>query len=144
MRFRTSDYDVPMPPALVGYWTAWNEADLSRLRHHLMLAVTVDVEWNDPRDSFCGIDALEANMRELRESKPEYRFRIMSEIDGHNRRLRYRWNMFRGKRVLMEGLDVVTLQPETGLIERVDGFFGEPSPLLDIGSGVPVQLRGRG
>ena len=29
----------------------------------------------------------------------------------------------------MEGLDVVTLDAESGLIERVDGFFGHPTPI---------------
>ncbi len=141
MRFRTSDYDIAMPPALVNYWTAWNEPDVSALAAHLARAVTATVEWNDPRDSFAGIDALETNMRELRTTKPQYRFRIVSEIDAHHDRLRYRWDMIKDHRTLMQGLDVVTLCQTSGLIERVDGFFGEPTPLLEPDSGVPEQLR---
>lgn len=141
MRFRTEDFDVPMPEPLVRYWTAWNEPDLDRLGDHLKEAVTDDIVWNDPRDSFQGIDALEANMRALKTSKPRYRFQIASEIDGHHNRLRYRWNMVSRSRTLMEGLDVVTLCGTTGLIERVDGFFGEPSPIRGNQSGVPLPLR---
>ncbi|MEO6571292.1 MAG: hypothetical protein ABIO83_07055 [Ilumatobacteraceae bacterium] len=50
MKFRRQEWDVPMPPALVDYWTAWNESDVRRIRGHLDLAVTHTVEWNDPRD----------------------------------------------------------------------------------------------
>jgi hypothetical protein len=106
-----------------------------------MSAVVEDVEWNDPRDSFVGIDELERAIRRLRTSKPDYVFRIASEIDCHHDRLRYRWDMLRSGRTLMEGLDVVTIQPGSGLIARVDGFFGHPTPLKQIDSGVPQWLR---
>jgi hypothetical protein len=77
----------------VFYWTAWNEVDLELVPQHLARTVTEDVEWNDPRDSFVGINELEATIRELRESKPGYRFAITSEVDGHHDRFRYRWDM---------------------------------------------------
>ena len=73
MKFRRNELDVPMPAALVAYWTAWNESDLDQIRGQ-DLAVTESIEWNDPRDSFVGIDELEAAVRRLRTSKPEYRF----------------------------------------------------------------------
>ena len=130
-----------MPDVLVAYWSAWNEHDLDRLRTHLTVAVTDDVEWNDPRDSFVGIDELEQAIRRLRTSKPEYSFVIASEIDCHHDRLRYRWDMVRNGRTLMEGLDVVTIDPGSGRIARVDGFFGHPTPIDDNASGVPRRLR---
>lgn len=142
MRFRRAEWDVPMPPPLVDYWTAWNADDLDRVPELLATAVTVDVEWNDPRDSFVGIDELEAAVRRLRTSKPEYRFEIASEVDHHHGRLRYRWDMRRGDRVLMEGLDVATIDPPSGLICRVDGFFGHPTPIRGMASGVPAAFRG--
>jgi SnoaL-like domain len=132
---------VAMPDALVAYWTAWNEAELDRIRQHLVRAVTDDVEWNDPRDSFTGIDELEAAIRRLRTSKPDYRFVIASEIDHHHDRLRYRWDMIRNGRTLMEGLDIATLAPASGLIARVDGFFGHPTPIGAAASGVPATLH---
>jgi SnoaL-like domain len=130
-----------MPDALVAYWTAWNERDLEQIRSHLVVAVTDDVEWNDPRDSFVGIDELEQAIRRLRTSKPDYAFVIASEIDRHHDRLRYRWDMVRNGRTLMEGVDVVTLEPSWGRIARVDGFFGHPTPINDGQSGVPERLR---
>ena len=141
MRFRLREWDVVMPDALVSYWTAWNEVDLGRIRGHLARAVADGVEWNDPRDSFVGIDELELAIRRLRTSKPEYRFVIASEIDCHHDRLRYRWDMVRDGRTLMEGLDVVTVDPGSGLVVRVDGFFGHPTPIIPDGSGVPPLLR---
>lgn len=141
MRFRRPEWDITMPPALVSYWTAWNEDDLDAVPGHLATAVAPDVVWNDPRDSFTGIEALRAAIERLRTTKPEYRFVIASEIDHHNDRLRYRWDMVRRHRVLMEGLDVVTLDATSGLIVRVDGFFGHPTPVADADSGVPEALR---
>jgi SnoaL-like domain len=140
VRFRRSDWDIPMPDVLVAYWMAWNEPDLDKLRGHLESAVEADVTWNDPRDSFVGIDELERGIRRLRTTKPDYSFAIVSEIDCHHQRLRYRWDMFRGERTLMEGLDVVTLGATTGRICRVDGFFGEPT-MIGADTGIPEQFR---
>ena len=39
------------------------------------------------------------------------------------------------------GFDVVTLDPDSALIVRVDGFFGHPTPIDDGDSGVPPALR---
>jgi hypothetical protein len=141
MRFRLPEWDVRMPDPLVFYWTAWNEVDLELVPQHLARTVTEDVEWNDPRDSFVGINELEATIRELRESKPGYRFAITSEVDGHHDRFRYRWDMISRGRTLMEGIDIITRNPSSGLISRVDGFFGQPTPIKDRGSGVPAVLR---
>lgn len=132
-----------MPAPLVAYWTAWNETDLEVVADHLSVAVTDDVEWNDPRDSFAGREALVAAIHRLRTAKPEYQFVIASEIDAHNNRLRYRWDMLRKNRTLMEGLDIVTLDADTGLIARVDGFFGHPTPIDADETGVPAKLRPR-
>jgi len=140
VRFRLPDWDVPMPAPLVSYWTAWNETDLKLVPEHLARAVTDDVEWNDPHDSFAGIAGLEANIRRLRTSKPGYRFVIASEVDHHHHRLRYRWDMMSRGRTLMEGLDIVTIRPSMGLICRVDGFFGHPTPINPDETGVPAGL----
>ena len=141
MRFRRAEWDVAMPAPLVAYWTAWNEPDLERVGRHLAAAVTDDVEWNDPRDSFVGIAELEAAVRRLRSSKPGYRFVIASEIDQQHGRLRYRWDMAHRGRTLMEGLDVVTLDPSSGLVARVDGFFGHPTPIDPASTRIPPALR---
>ena len=141
VRFRLAEWDVAMPDVLVAYWTAWNEPDPGLVRRHLESAVTVDVEWNDPRDSFVGIDELEAAVLRLRSAKPDYVFTLASEIDRHHDLLRYRWDMSRRGRTLMEGLDIVALDPSSGLIRRVDGFFGHPTPIDPARSGVPARFH---
>ena len=140
MRYRKAGWDVAMPPPLVAYWTAWNEPDLDLVPTHLAAAVEDGVVWNDHRDSFVGRAELEAAVRRLRTSKPDYRFVIASEIDHQHDRYRYRWDMVRNGRVLMEGLDIVTISAGSGLIERVDGFFGHPTPIKVTDSGVPASL----
>jgi hypothetical protein len=142
VRFRLPEWDIPMPEPLVSYWEAWNEPDLASVPGHLSRAVTEDVEWNDPHDSFVGIDALVAAITALRTSKPGYRFVIASEVDHHHGRLRYRWDMISRGRTLMEGLDIVTLDPDRELIRRIDGFFGDPTPIGVGESGVPSWLVG--
>jgi hypothetical protein len=129
MRYRLPEWDVPMPEPLVSYWAAWNETDVDLIAGYLTSAVTDDIEWNDPRDSYSGIAELEAAIRKLRTSKPGYAFVIASEIDHHHDRYRYRWDMISRGRTLMEGLDIVAIDPSRGLICRVDGFFGDPTPL---------------
>ena len=129
-----------MPPALVAYWTAWNATDPDAIGPLLDRAVTDDVAWHDPRDAFVGRAALHAAIVALRSAKPRYRFVIASEVDHHHGRHRYRWDMLSGDRVLMEGLDIATIDPATGRIERVDGFFGHPTPVRPTG-GIPDHLR---
>ena len=73
--------------------------------------------------------------RRLKEAKPNYRFEIVSEIDGHHDRLR--WNIARWSRA--EGVDIVTPAP-VGMIARVEGFFGSLTPVGNDG-GVPAKLR---
>ncbi len=128
MQFRKPEWDVPRPTDLHSYWSAWNENDLDRIPTHLNGAVTDEVEWNDPNDSFIGIDQLEALMRQVRSTKPQWTFEIASKLDYHHHRYRYRWDLTAKGRTLMEGLDIVTVDP-TGLIQRVDGFFGHPTPI---------------
>lgn len=131
-----------MPEPLIHYWTMWNETDTALVRGHLDRAVSSDVVWADPQHFHTGREALERNVITLRTAKPQYRFVIASEIDSHHDRFRYRWHMMRRHRVLLRGLDIVTINPD-GLICRVDGFFGETLTVRDDDSGVPDQLLDR-
>lgn len=102
----------------------WNQRDLDAVRSDLELAVTDDFIFCDPIHFHIGRDALEANVREFRTSQPLAEFRIGSGVDHHHNRYRYEWHLTRRNRVLVKGFDVATVA-ENGLIERVDGFFGE-------------------
>ncbi len=106
------------------YWAMWNERDLNLVRGHLDLAVSEDFDFCDPIHHHQGRDALEANVREFRTKRPDAEFTIASGIDSHHNRHRYRWDLIHNGRVLVAGLDIATVA-DSGLIERIDGFFGE-------------------
>ncbi len=112
--------------AFVHYWQMWNSTDLSEVRHHLELAVTDEFIFCDPLHFHTGRDALEENVRTFRSEWPNAQFVIASAVDNHHNRHRYRWNMINKSRTVVEGLDIATVD-SSGLIDRIDGFFGELS-----------------
>ncbi len=114
--------------AFANYWKMWNEPDMSLVRQYLDDAVTENFIFCDPNDHHSGRDALEANVRGFRSKYRDAVFVMASGFDTHHDRVRYRWDLtIRGK-VYVEGLDVATVSAG-GLIERIDGFFGDLPPL---------------
>lgn len=111
-------------PSFDHYWAMWNEGDPSKVRGHLDQAVTVNFIFCDPLHFHVGRDALEANVHGFRAEQPKVTFAVGSGVDSHHNRVRYEWHFIRGGRVLLRGFDVATLADD-GLIERIDGFFGE-------------------
>jgi SnoaL-like domain len=111
-------------PSFDHYWAMWNEMDPARVRGHLDRAVTDDFVFCDPLHFHVGRDALEANVHAFRADQPKASFEIGSGIDAHHNRCRYAWHLIRRGRVLVRGFDVATIA-DNGLIERIDGFFGE-------------------
>jgi hypothetical protein len=110
------------------YFAMWNETDTAKIRGHLEKAVMPDFEFCDPIHFHFGHDALEANVQAFRSEHPNAVLGPSSVIDTHHDRLRYNWEIRRGKRLVMVGLDVVTMAGN-GLIQRIDGFFGPLSPI---------------
>lgn len=110
------------------YWAMWNETDLSKVRGHLEASVTDDFIFCDPIHFHQGHDALEANVRQFRADHATAGFVVASGVDTHHNRFRYRWDLVKNGRVLVRGLDVATLG-NNGLIERIDGFFGNLPPV---------------
>jgi len=111
-------------PSFDHYWSMWNEADLSAVRGHLDQAVTEDFIFCDPIHYHVGRDALEKNVRGFRTEYPEAAFAMATGIDSHHNRYRYEWHFTHRGRLLVKGFDVVTTA-DNGLIERIDGFFGD-------------------
>jgi SnoaL-like domain len=117
-------------PASDHYFAMWNETDTSKIRGHLEKAVMPDFEFCDPIHFHVGHDDLEANVRAFRAEHPDARLAPSSVIDQHHNRLRYNWEFRKGKRLMLVGLDIVTMA-ENGLIQRIDGFFGPLTPIGD-------------
>ena len=111
-------------PAFDHYWKMWNELDISLVRQHLDRAVTEDFIFCDPLEFHSGRDALEENVRSFRTKYSAAEFVMASGVDTHHNRYRYRWDFTIGGKVYLEGFDVSTVT-ESGLIQRVDGFFGD-------------------
>lgn len=113
-----------LPEAIQHYLRMWNEPDPEAIRGHLDRAVSTDCLWVDPQQSLVGRDALEANVRRFRAKFGGAELGLASNVDGHHQRYRYEWSIKSGGAVVFRGFDVTTLDND-GLIERVDGFFGE-------------------
>ncbi len=62
-------------------------------------------------------------VREFRTKFPTAELDLASRVDHHHERYRDEWVTTMDGKVLMPGFDVVTLGT-SGLLERVDGFFG--------------------
>ena len=122
-----------LPVALVEYLAMWNSADLDEARVHMERSVAEDMIFADPRDFHVGRDALMQNVRRFKRAFPDAVLGLRSGVDGQNNRYRYEWRIAQGDSVILDGFDVTTLNDE-GLIERVDGFFGEIPPMGDVRS----------
>ena len=109
------------PDAFAHYLAAWNERDLERIGEHLARAVADNVLFVDPTHTTVGPAALEAIIRETRTSLPLADYALVTGIDGHDRRYRYRWEVRRPGEPPIPGMDVTTVN-EAGRIERIDGL----------------------
>jgi len=115
-----------VPEVLQTYLCMWNERDPDRIRVHLDACVADDCWWVDPLHQHTGRDALEANVRGFRATYPDAELGLASNIDSHNERHRYDWTITSSPgELLIRGFDVVTVDATSGMINRVDGFFGE-------------------
>jgi SnoaL-like domain len=115
-------------PAFEHYFAMWNETNPSLIRGHLDLAVTEGFVFCDPLHHHVGRDALEANVRETRSTYPHAAFAPSSGMDMHHDRCRYEWQFTLKGRIVVAGFDAVRIA-DSGLIDRIDGFFG-PLPAL--------------
>jgi len=116
---------VTQPPdVLANYMQMWNASDEEQRLQFLESCIADDCLWADPQHHHVGKAALAENVKSFRAKYPQSSLGLASNIDHHNQRYRYYWRIDIGDTLLTKGFDVVTLNSE-GLIERVDGFFGE-------------------
>jgi hypothetical protein len=119
-----------MPESFVHYNAAWNEPDPEQIGAHLDRSVTAGVVFADPANYTVGPGELEAMIREAHRDMPGAEYRLVSGVDGgHDRRYRYRWEVWIDGALAVVGMDCTTVDG-AGRIERIDGFFGE-FPALD-------------
>ena len=121
---RTQD----VPASLERYLMMWNERDAVRRRALIDQSVTEGMVFADPEQYHEGRDALATNTNRFRKRFPGAVLSRTSHVDVQHGRHRYTWRIVVGDRVLVDGMDVSTLDAN-GMIERVDGFFGPVRPL---------------
>ncbi len=115
---------IDLPESLFTYRSAWNEPDTAAIRPMLEASLTADCLFVDPAHICRGVDEIDAMIREFRTTFPRSTYQLTSGIDGHNQRFRYRWCAQLDPDTAVEGIDVTTVDSR-GLIERIDGFFGD-------------------
>ena len=111
-------------PALDHYFAMWNQTDPSLVRGHLDLAVTDSFVFCDPLHDHVGRDALEQNVLEFRAKYRHAVLAVASGVDHHHNRCRYQWRITLKGRLVMAGFDAVRIA-DSGLLDRIDGFFGQ-------------------
>ncbi len=113
-----------IPDAFTNMLAAWNERDLAQIRTHIDKSLAENVVFSDPTNFTYCRDAFEAMIKEFRQKYPESVCSRTSGIDSHNNRYRYSWEIHDGQKVFVKGTDFIQLN-ENGLVERIDGFFGD-------------------
>ncbi len=119
---------MTLPDSLFVYRDAWNAVDTAAVRGLLERSITPDCEFIDPAHVCRGIDEIEAMILEFRVTFPTGTYLLASGIDGHNGRYRYRWIAQLSEDIAVDGMDVTTVAAN-GLLERIDGFFGDFAPV---------------
>ncbi|MDH4169970.1 MAG: nuclear transport factor 2 family protein [Acidimicrobiia bacterium] len=120
----------PIPASLDHYLAMWNEPDLDALGRHLERSCTADVVFADPNALTRGHEALIAMAVEVKRAIPGAIYRRASGIDEQHGRHRYLWEIEHQGVVVVQGMDVATVD-DRGLIERIDGFFTPAPPPLE-------------
>lgn len=117
-----------IPNVFTDMTAAWNERDLNQIKSHVDKCMAENVVFADPVNFFHGRNAFEKMVKEFRLKYPESKVIRTSGLDSHNRRYRYTWEILVGETLIIKGQDFVQLD-ENGLIERIDGFFGDLPPI---------------
>lgn len=112
-----------LPDCFENLLAAWNQKDIAKIRGHLEKAVAADVEFADPNYHIKGIDAFEKMISEFATQYPMSRCEHTSGLDAHHNRYRYKWLVSVKNEPAVSGMDVAEVN-SSGLITRVDGFFG--------------------
>lgn len=111
------------------YCAVWNEPDVER-RAALMAAVWAEgAAYTDPRADTMGAGELLAHIATVRASRPGAKIMRTTAVDLHHGIARFGWRVVEADGTpLPEGIDIVFLNEDGSLIERIVGFFGPLSP----------------
>jgi hypothetical protein len=105
------------------YIAAWNETDEVIRRQLVNQTWTTDSSYVDPLMQAQGRDGIDAMIAGVQQQFAGLRFRRVTEVDAHNRCLRFGWELGpEGGAAVAGGVDFGTLSDE-GLLRTIVGFL---------------------
>jgi hypothetical protein len=110
------------------YIAIWNETDAGRRRALIDRTWTEAAIYVDPMMRGDGRAAIDAMIAAVQERFPGHRFRRTSDIDAHNGRVRFRWELgSEDGPVLVAGTDFGEIAD--GLLAGITGFIDQAPAL---------------
>lgn len=107
------------------YCAAWSERDPSYRRDLLDKCVSVDVRYTDPETDLRGRTELVDHIAGVLASRVGAKILRTSAIDEHHGMARFAWHLVKADgSALPEGLDIVTVDEQSGKLKSILGFFG--------------------
>lgn len=107
------------------YCAAWSERDPAYRRDLLDKSVSVDVRYTDPETDLRGRADLVDHISGVLAGRPGAKIVRTSAVDHHHGMARFAWHLVKADgTALPEGLDIVTVDEQSGKLKTVLGFFG--------------------
>lgn len=106
-----------------GYIAMWNETDAERRRNLIEKTWTESASYLDPVMNGEGQSGIDAMVQGVQEKFPGHRFHRTSDIDSHNDRVRFSWNLApEGGPAVVVGTDFGIIAAD-GRLQTITGFF---------------------
>jgi hypothetical protein len=106
------------------YIAAWNETDAKRRRDLIARTYTESASYVDPVATGAGHGGIDAMIAGVQERFPGHIFRRTSDVEAHNGRVRFRWELAPATGVpIVAGTDFGVLAEKGERIEAITGFF---------------------
>jgi hypothetical protein len=112
------------PVALIDrYIAAWNATDAEDRRDLIAGAWTEDARYLDPLLNGQGHDGIDAMVQGLQDRFPAHRFKRTSDVDVHNDRVRFTWELgAQDADPIARGVDFGVVAAD-GRLASITGFF---------------------
>lgn len=111
------------------YCAAWSERDPAFRRELLDRVVTIDIRYTDPETDVRGRADLVDHISGVLAGRVGAKIVRSSDIDAHHDMARFAWRLVKADgTALPDGLDIVSIDEQSGKLKAVLGFFG---PLQD-------------
>jgi hypothetical protein len=115
------------------YFAIWNETDAARRRALITQTWTDDARYVDPLLSGAGPDGIDAMVQSIQQQFPGHQFRRAGEIDAHNDRVRFAWELVphEGAASLVTGVDFGVVADD-GRLQAITGFLDQAPVLQEV------------